>query len=170
MNSIDIVLGILFVYAFYKGFKNGIIIEIASIVALVAGVFCAIYFSDVTASYLLEKFQWSEKYIAISSFVITFLLVLIGVHLLGKVLTKLVKALLLGTVNKILGGIFGLLKMVLILGIVLVYIDRKVNLTQWMSSKQADESLLYTYLFKSGRFLYDFIFDSGIAERLSNIV
>ncbi len=170
MNSIDIVLGILLLYAFYKGFKNGLIVEIASIIALIAGVFCAIYFSDITAAFLMEKFDWNEKYVSISSFIITFSVVLIGVQLLGKLLTKIAKAILLGTINKVLGGVFGALKALLILGIILVFIDTKLDFNQWVYSHQMEESILFSIAQTVGSFFYQFLFSSDVVERVNEIV
>ena len=45
MGILDIVLGLLLIYGLYKGLKNGLFVEIASIIALIAGLYGAIHFS-----------------------------------------------------------------------------------------------------------------------------
>ena len=45
MNYIDIILAIPLVWAVYRGFTKGFIIEIASLIAMVLGVYGAIHFS-----------------------------------------------------------------------------------------------------------------------------
>ena len=42
MNWIDLIIGLLLVYAFYNGFKNGLILELTALLALVLGVIALI--------------------------------------------------------------------------------------------------------------------------------
>jgi len=154
MNVIDIIAALLLALGFYKGFKNGLLIEMASIIALVAGSYCAFHFSDFVAEFLSDQFQWNEKYLNSSAFIITFLIVLWLVYLLGKILTKLVQVLLLGMVNRILGGVFGLLKILIILGVLLVFLDEKLGVSSWISEKTIETSLLYEIFIQSGSFIY----------------
>ena len=55
MNFIDIVLGVLLLYGLYKGVKNGLFVELASLAALIAGIYGAIHFSYLTADYLAQN-------------------------------------------------------------------------------------------------------------------
>ena len=59
MSFLDIVLGVLLIWGLYKGLRNGLFVEIASLVALIAGLYGAIRFSYVTANYLNESWNWS---------------------------------------------------------------------------------------------------------------
>ena len=59
MGFIDVILGLLLVYGLYKGFRNGLILEIASIAALIAGIYGAIHFSYIAAGYLSQRLDWS---------------------------------------------------------------------------------------------------------------
>ena len=62
--------------------------EIASIVALVAGIFGAIHFSYITGNYLSNHLDWNERNMSIIAFIITLILIIIVVNLAGKLLTK----------------------------------------------------------------------------------
>ena len=42
MNFLDIVIGLLLVWGLFKGLKNGLFVEIASLAALIAGIYGAI--------------------------------------------------------------------------------------------------------------------------------
>jgi membrane protein required for colicin V production len=44
VSFIDIVLGLLLLYGLFKGVQNGLLVELASILALVAGLYGAIHF------------------------------------------------------------------------------------------------------------------------------
>jgi len=52
MSFLDIILGLLLAYGLYKGLKNGLFVELASLVALIAGIFGAIHFSYIAGDYL----------------------------------------------------------------------------------------------------------------------
>jgi len=120
VNSIDIVLGILLLYAAYKGFKKGLIFQAASLAALVLGIFGAVRFSDYTANLLTEKLDITTQYLPIISFAITFIGIVIIVHLLAGFTEKVVDAVAMGFVNRILGLIFGIVKSAFILSVCLV--------------------------------------------------
>jgi membrane protein required for colicin V production len=143
MNYIDIILAIFLLWAAYKGFKNGLIIEVASLAALILGIFGAIKFSGLTADFLVERFDMTSKYLSLIAFAITFVCIVIVVHLLARILDKLVKAIALGFINRLSGVVFGIVKVVFILSIVLVIlnaINRKAN---FLPKEKLDESFLY---------------------------
>jgi membrane protein required for colicin V production len=69
---------------------------------------------------LLEGFvSWNPQTIQITAFILTLILVVIGVHLLAKIFTKIADFAFLGWVNKLAGGIFSVLKTALLIGIFL---------------------------------------------------
>jgi len=53
MNVLDIILGALLLFGLVRGFMKGLFVEVASLVALIAGVYGAIHFSSFTAILLL---------------------------------------------------------------------------------------------------------------------
>ncbi len=114
MNYVDIIIAIPLLWGLYKGFTKGLIIEASSIVALGLAIWAGIKFSDFLANYIQANWGWETKYLSIVSFAIIFLGILIGMFLLAKFLERIVEAVSLGFVNKIAGGIFGMLKFGLI--------------------------------------------------------
>ena len=107
MNVLDIVLGSLLLLGLIRGLMKGLFVEVASIVALVLGVYGAIHFSDFAASFLMERVDWNEQSVNITSFAITFVVIVVVIALAGKALTKLADFASLGILNKLLGGLFG---------------------------------------------------------------
>ena len=61
MNYLDIIIGILLILGLFKGLKNGLLIEVASLIALILGVYGAIHFSYYAVDFLNEKVSWSEQ-------------------------------------------------------------------------------------------------------------
>lgn len=123
MNWLDIVLAIPLLWLLYKGFRNGLIIELASLAALILGIYAALHFSFYVQGYLEENFEIAENYLYIISFAITFLIVAIIVYLAGKIIHKLVSIVALGFLNRLAGGIFGLMKAALVLSVILYFIN-----------------------------------------------
>ena len=102
-----------------------------------------IHFSNFVADWLQNKTQWDEKTINITAFVITFAIIVIAIGLAGKALTKLADFASLGILNKILGAVFGALKIGLILSVVLVVFDRMNKTLPFVDEETIDSSILY---------------------------
>ncbi|TXI61041.1 MAG: CvpA family protein [Flavobacterium sp.] len=155
MSFIDIVFAVLLGFAVYKGLKNGLFVEVASFVALILGIYLAIKFSNLVGA-IFSGFapSWNPKYIEIIAFIITFLLVMIGIHLSAKILTKLADFAFLGWINKFAGVIFSLLKTILALSIVL-FIFEKVNINNMLLSKETqDNSIFYNPIQNISKAIY----------------
>ncbi len=143
MNFLDIILGLLLIWGLWKGLKNGLLIEIASILALIAGIYGAIHFSYYAGDYLSKNMDWNERYINIAAFCITFIIIVIVVHLAGKFLTNIADIAMLGILNKIAGALFGALKVAVILGAVLIFFDRANSSVGLIKNETVQTSTLY---------------------------
>ena len=143
MNTFDIVITALLLFGFIRGIVKGLFVEVASLVALIAGVFGAIHFSYFIADVLVEYVMWDEKYITIVSFALTFAIIVIAIGLIGKLLTKIANFAALGLLNKLLGGVFGALKIGLILSVVLLVFNKLNNNIPFISDEQKENAILY---------------------------
>ncbi len=157
MAVLDIILGILLLLGLWKGFNNGLLIELASIVALIAGIYGAIHFSYIAGDYLTEQMNWEERYINLTAFVITFIAIVIAVHFAGKLLTKVANIALLGLLNKLAGAAFGALKVAVILGAIIIFFNRVNNNLKLLSEEAQNESVLYTPIKEIGAVVFDTI-------------
>ena len=143
MSVLDIILSALLLFGLVRGFMKGLFVEVASLVGLIAGVYGAIHFSYYAANFLESKVSWDEKYINIVAFAITFVLIILIISLAGKALTKLADFAALGIINKLLGGVFGALKIGLILSIVLMIFSRMNKSIPFVSEAELKSSILY---------------------------
>ncbi len=143
MSVIDIVLGALILFGLVRGFMKGLFVEVASLIALVAGVYGAIHFSNFAAEFLQTRTEWNEKTINITAFAITFVIIVLAIGLAGKALTKLADFAALGIINKLAGGVFGALKIALILSVVLNVFDKLNNTITLLDDDTKQESMLY---------------------------
>jgi len=143
MNIIDIVLGALLLFGLIRGTMKGLFVEIASLFALVLGVFGAIHFSYFVADLIEPKVDWDEKTMNIVAFATTFVIIVLAISLAGKALTKLADFAALGMLNKLLGGVFGALKIGLILSVLLIVFNKLNKTLPFMEEEELEESILY---------------------------
>ncbi len=126
MEIIDIILILFLGFGLIRGLMKGFIRELAALAALILGLYGAVYFSHFAYSFIEEQFNLSPAYCQWLAYAATFLLSAVGILLVGKLLTKFASALALGLINRILGGIFGLLKMAFILSALLYFFNQAV--------------------------------------------
>ena len=108
--------------------------------------------------------SWSEQYITLASFAITFALIVLAISLLGKLFTKLADFAYLGWINKILGGVFGTLKLALILSIVLLVFDKFNNTIPFVNAEEKEKSILYEPVRKLAPMLFPTLIKDGSDE------
>ncbi len=124
MNYIDIILILFLLFAAINGFRKGLILEVASLAALILGVWGAIEFSYITTQFLTDNVGLETPYLNLISFVITFIVIVILVHIIGSALSKFIEVAMLGWLNRITGMAFGLLKTAFILSILLLVFNK----------------------------------------------
>lgn len=143
MNLVDIILGLILVFGLINGYKRGLFIEITSLLGLILGVYGAIHFSFYLANLLRDNVSWDPSLIQIVSFAGTFLIILIALVMLGKILTKIAETILLGYFNKILGGVFGIIKVGLILSVVLIIFSQLNKTLKFLNTSRVEQSVLF---------------------------
>ena len=71
------------------------------------------------------------------------MVIIITISVLGKMLTKLANFASLGVINKILGGVFGALKIGLILSVVFIFFGKMNNTIPFVNKETLEKSILY---------------------------
>ena len=143
MNYIDIILFILFLWAAFRGFTRGFIIALASLVALIGGIYLAIHYSYFIGDLYKRWFTTDNKYLPFISFSLTFLMTIGLVYLIAFLLETIVKATGLGIINRLLGVIFNVLKLALIISVIMNLFNFVGDIKPIIPEKQKQESLLY---------------------------
>ena len=112
---------------------KGLVIEITSIVAIILGVLGSRLWGAMFATWLLRQFAWPESVCVVLAYALLFVGISILLHLVAKLLTKLFKKVSLGWINRLLGGLFGIIKWgIIVLAIVLCIhqLDKQFNFIQ----------------------------------------
>jgi membrane protein required for colicin V production len=143
MNWIDFIIIILLVFGLARGFINGFIKELASLLALILGIWGAIKFSTFTAGRLYDYFDMTGRYVGIIAFMITFIIIVILIHFLGMLIDKFADNLSLGFLNSLLGLFFGVFKTALILSVVFVVLNAIDAKHHFLPKEKIENSRLY---------------------------
>jgi len=146
MLLFDIIAGVFLLLFLLKGLKNGFVIELASLAALVFGIIAAVKFSAVTAIWLSGFME--SRYLSVLAFVVVFIVVVIAVHIIAHTIDKLMKAIALGWVNRLIGALFGLLKAAFLVSALILLLDSFGLGQKIFSSQTRQDSFLFEPLHK----------------------
>ncbi len=158
MNYIDYIILVPLAYGLYRGYRKGLIIELASLLAIILGAYGAINLSNYTSTYLSNYLEVEASYIHLISYGLTFILIVIFITLIGKALTILVKMVALGFINRTLGLFFGGFKVLLILSLFILFFDRFNKQFQFVKEEVLDTSVVYPSFLKYAKELGPDIF------------
>ncbi|MBI51652.1 MAG: hypothetical protein CL779_00340 [Chloroflexi bacterium] len=144
------------IFFVFKGYKNGIIIEIATGVGIFVGLIIAkSFYSELSnnINFLIEEKLSREIFAFLSLFVSSIILA----NILGRILKQIIGLIFLGQLDKFLGAGFGLLKSILILKIIILLISNIPLENQLVNSAKnsyvenninVDQNTLYENLIK----------------------
>ena len=146
----NIILALPLLWGAYKGMRRGLIVELASILAILLGVYACSRFSDMMADFLGTHIHShiSTLYLSVCSVILVFLLVVLLVFFLAKRIQKLAEALFLGIANRLLGGIFGMFKWALLVSMVLYFFSILNEKAGIVSQTTLNQSWMYTNIEK----------------------
>lgn len=139
MNILDIILAIPLAYAFYRGFKDGVVTQLGGLVGIVIGIWLAIKFSKAFSQWLSLPHDFATE----MAFVIIILATILLIGLVGRLLGKIFDMAGLGMFNKVGGILIALIKMIFILSVLLMAFGAINKKTEIVRQKYIDGSLLY---------------------------
>jgi len=142
MNYLDIIIAVPLLYGMIKGFSNGLVKEVTSLLALFAGVYLAINFSEYLEPKLINILDGYQDFVPVIAFGVLFLVSFFCVKIPGFFVEKITKALALGIFSSVFGGFFGVLKVVVIFSF-LLFFNTKYNL---LNKQIKEESVLFNPL------------------------
>ena len=143
MNIIDIIILVCCVPALIHGFSKGFVSQAVSLVSLILGAWLSFKFSVPFGDWLKSFADLPGTVLHVIAFALILVIVMLLMGLIGKLIEKAVKIVMLGWLNKLLGVVFALFKAVLVIGLVIILLDAIYNLIPFFSSDTLKESILY---------------------------
>ncbi len=110
MSLVDILIWAILLIFVAKGFWKGLVREVCTLLGLIAGGWAAFRYSSFLAEAIRPLIHLPHHVAAALSFLCIFFLIGLLFFLFGHLLTAFFKVMLLGSVNRIGGALFGLLE------------------------------------------------------------
>lgn len=143
MNTLDFIIIIPILYGLVRGFFRGLVGELTAIVAIVIAIICAKLYAPAFSIWLLRYIVLGVAVAEILAYIIIFLGVALVLNLLGGLIKKVISAISLGWLNRLLGAIFGTLKWALIISVVLNGVAMLNDVLHFISPELQEHSLTY---------------------------
>ena len=121
--TIDFIFFFLIILMVIHGFLKGFIEELFSWAAPVLAIGIAVFMYPQGAAFIRERFMENVRIVPeLLAFIAIFLLVILFVKFLGRVLRDVISGIHLGTVNKLLGAVFGIAEGLALTAIILFFL------------------------------------------------
>ena len=119
MNYLDTIIVVILSYCVIRGVFRGLIKELSSIIGVFGGFYAAYTYYMVVAE-LLSRWISNPEYLNILSFMLIFCSVFLVISILGVIINYLLKLAFLGWFDRFCGAVFGAMKGMLIVSVILI--------------------------------------------------
>jgi membrane protein required for colicin V production len=142
MAKADIILLVFFLIGAYSGYKEGFLMEMFSLLAIILGVFGGFKLMGYAMIYLQDEFNADKATLPYIAFFVVFMIIVIVVTLIGRMFKHLADKSFLGSMDKALGAALGILKTAFVVSII-IWIADSLKLSPPLA--WTDESWLYPF-------------------------
>jgi membrane protein required for colicin V production len=151
MNLIDFLILIPIVYFAYRGFANGLIKEVLSIVGIILGVFLTFQYMEPVGAAINPLFEEGASFVPFISAIVIFVGTLSLVHFAAFLSKKFLETIKLNFVNRIAGAAFGFLKSGIVISAILLILAG----FSFPSEETRQNSATYSYIIYLAPWAYD---------------
>lgn len=151
MNLLDLLIFLPILFFAYRGFANGIIKEVLSIVGIILAVFLTFNYMNAVGAYIRPLFDENAGYIPFVSGMLIFIGTLVIVHLIAFLAKKFLETINLNFVNRFAGMTFGFFKSGIVISAVLLFLAG-FNVP---SPEARQDSIMYPYIIHLAPLAYD---------------
>ena len=119
MNIFDIIVLVILAYCIIRGIFRGLLKELSSIIGVFGGFYAAYTYYTVAAK-PLSRWISHTGYLNLVSFLIIFCIVFLVISIVGVIINYLLKLAFLGWFDRLAGALFGAVKAILIVSVLLI--------------------------------------------------
>lgn len=153
MNLLDLIIMLPLLYFSYRGFVNGIIKEVLSIVGIILAVFLTFEYMDPFSALVRPFFKEGDSFIPFVSGAILFIGIVATVQLVAFLSKKFLEAINLNFINRLSGMAFGFLKSGILVSAILLLL---AGFNQ-PSEEARENSLTYSTIIYIAPLTYDMV-------------
>lgn len=143
MGVLDLVILLPLIWGAYMGYQKGLLIELISLVVVVAAVILSFKLLTKGMAVVSGFITTMPKALPVISFLLLFVVLLLGLSLLGKALKGLLHKTLFKDFDKVLGAALGLFKFAFMVSNLLWIIEKSEAV---FSKKMVADSVLFPYV------------------------
>ena len=148
MNWLDAVIAVPLIFGAYKGWKRGLIFELAMIIGLIIALYLGFKFSGWVSDFINEHIESMRGISPWVSFFLILAVVILAFVLLARLLEGILELTALSTLNNIAGALFGILKFGLLIS-VLFWLSRSLEpAVHLIPDKTKEGSFFYSPILK----------------------
>lgn len=164
MQTIDIIIAAMLLIGLISGLRDGLVKQIAGLAGLIGGLLLGRAFYMPVGELLIDTFGMSIQVAQVTAFILILIIIPLLFSLVGWLVSKLLKAICLGWVNRLLGGAVGVLKFSLLAGIIITCIEFFDKQDTFISEQKKMDSALYYPIYDATGIFFD-----GIKEELKSL-
>ena len=164
MQTIDIIIAVLLVIGLVSGLRDGLVKQVAGLAGIIGGLLLGRMFYMPVGEWLMSTFGISVQAAHITAFILILIIVPLLLNLVGWLVSKLLSAICLGWINRLLGGLVGVLKFALLAGVVITGIELFDKHDTLVSAAKKDSSVFYYPLHSATGIFFD-----GIKEEIKGV-
>ena len=158
MTYLDIIILLPVAYGIVRGIMQGLVREVFALVGIILGIVLARIYGDSVTVWLTGVITVEPALLKpIASFAI-FIVVAVVCNILAIVITKLMKFISLGGLNRLIGGLFGAAKWILILSVIVAFVDILDDVLHFIQPELKESSPIWNYALKLASYLKSMVF------------
>ena len=169
MIFLDIVIALFLLWGAYIGYENGFVVQSFTLIALVLGVWAGVELSHTIGEFLINVFAVNSAFAFIVAFAFIFILVLLIVHFIGNLITRMLSKTALGILNRIGGVCFGIVKMAFIMSIFIFIVQRFDVNRKLLPPEKTKKTILYPQVAKIAPAVFPYLHLNEIKNQFLKI-
>lgn len=130
MNWFDLIIIILLVAAFIKGYSKGLIMQLVGLAAIIIAAIFGGKLAAIILPELNNLLDISPNFARVLSFIIAFSLIAFVILLIGGVIQRFIDVIMLGIINRLLGAVIGV-------GTIMVFLSIILNLILMLDTNES---------------------------------
>lgn len=164
MSWLDVVILLPLLIGLVRGFMKGLITEIIAILAVVLGFLGAKLWGQPFSAWICQQFTWPQTICDAVAYALLFLGITLALNIVGRLISKLLKAIHLGWMNRVLGAVFGVAKWALVVLAVVFCVNKLDTQFQFLKPEIKSSSLLYPTAVKYADKALDYIQSANLND------
>lgn len=142
MSKADIAILVIMLLGAWKGYKDGALMGLITLLALVLGIFGAFKLTGEGMIFLQDAFHADKETLPYISFLLIFVVIVVLVTWLGKAMRQSIDKTFLGRVDEIFGGLLGAFKTLFMISVLLWIAD---SFKHSLSNEWTEGSVIYPF-------------------------